>query len=180
MLDFLGRRRSGPSRARVESNRWLRSQAAGVTGRVLSIGSRDDRDGEGSHYRDHFENAAEYVTSDLDPGPGVDLVLDVRNMHKVRDGSFDCGFCSGVLEHVDDPWASVREIHRILVPRGALPPGVPVRRPLHMKPHDYWRFTAYGIQVLLRERFQILSLQAIDERDARFPAAYWVKAQRIP
>ena len=56
---------AGVSKGRVESNRWIRRHAAAVMGTVLSIGSRDDRDGEGGFYRNCFTRAASYTTSDV-------------------------------------------------------------------------------------------------------------------
>src|SRR5262245_21286999 len=114
--------------ARMESNRWLTMQTASIHGRVLSIGSMDDRDGEGRHYRNYFTGATSYTTSEHIPYPGCELVIDVRKMPQVANASFDCVFCSGVLEHVDDYDAGMREITRILMPGGVLLLGLPFRQ----------------------------------------------------
>lgn len=164
------------SRARLESNAWLREQCGGIRGRVLSIGSGDDQDHEGCRYRDYFPLASEYVTSEVDEQAGCELVLDVRAMDVLDDGSFDCVFCSGVLEHVDDPQAAMAEIERVLRPGGLLLLGVPFRQAIHMRPNDFWRFTEYGVRVLL-ERLEILEVHPVDDIDPPgFPAAYWTRA----
>lgn len=167
----------GPSRGRVESNRWLSSAAAGVTGDVLSIGSRDDADGEGGFYRAYFTSAASYTTSDV---AGVtDLHLDVRNMSGIATGRYGGIFCSGVLEHVDDFHAALSEITRILVPGGTLLLGLPFRQAIHDEPLDFWRFTRFAIELLLKDRYNVHEIREIDVEVKNFPMAYWVKAVKI-
>jgi len=163
----------------MESNRWLAAQTATIQGSVLSIGSADDSDGAGRHYRDYFTRADSYTTSEYIPYPGCDLVIDVRHMPQVSDASFDCVFCSGVLEHVDDYDAGMREIRRVLKPGGVLLLGLPFRQKLHLAPTDYWRFTEFGIRMLLqRTGYQIDEIVPIDASVADFPAAYWSRATK--
>jgi SAM-dependent methyltransferase len=190
--DFMLRRIIGKSRAligrratqhatsaRSESNRWLRIHCADVKGDVLSIGSGADSDEGGSHYRSYFASAKSYTTSEVTPGFPTDLVLDVRRMPEVADGAYDCIFCSGVLEHVDDYRAGLAELTRILKPGGVLLLGLPFRQAIHLAPHDYWRFTEYGIKYLLADTYELLELAAIDAaREPGFAAAYWVKARK--
>lgn len=164
------------SLARLESNRWLAGQCATITGKVLSIGSGTDVDAQGRHYRDYFPLASHYVTSDVTPG--CDLILDARSVPEISDGAYDCIFCSGVLEHVDDYQAALAEITRILRPGGVLLLGLPFRQALHGAPQDYWRFTEYGIRHLLRESYEIEELVEIDLTVQDFPVTYWVRARR--
>ncbi len=65
------------------------------------------------------------------------------------DQSFDGVLCSQVLEHVDRPETVVREMFRILKPGGVGLISVPFFYNLHMEPHDYFRFSPYGIKELL-------------------------------
>jgi SAM-dependent methyltransferase len=151
---------------------WCRA----VTGDVLSIGSQDDADGRGRLYRDYFVSARSYTTSEVAPRPGCDRVLDVRAMPEVADESYDAIFCSGVLEHVDDCHAAVRECGRILRPGGVFLVGVPFQQRIHCAPLDFWRFTVYGVRYLLRD-FELEALEAIGD-DAKFPWTYWAKARK--
>lgn len=180
LLKLLWRKLAPSSRARREGNAWLKRHCADITGAVLSLGSGSDSDQRGGRYRDYFSKAAAYTTSEVSAEFGCDLVLDVRCMPQAASAAFDCVFCSGVLEHVDDFQAGLRELVRILKPGGILLLGLPFRQPLHLAPYDYWRFTEYGIRALLKNNFEILTLDPVGGRAADFPAAYWCKARRLP
>ena len=170
-------RNHGISRARLESNDWLRQHSGQIEGRVLSIGSGDDSDGEGGRYRDYFSAASSYTTSEVSADFECELVLDIRSMPEMADNAFDCIYCSGVLEHVDDFQAAFAEITRILADGGVLLLGLPFRQAIHLAPNDYWRFTEFGIRYLLRDEYAIEEIRAIDPVErSEFPATYWAKA----
>jgi len=158
---------------RKASNALLKRWAATITGDVLSIGSSTDQDGAEKHYRDYFTAATSYTTSEV--MPGCDLVLDVRSMPTVADESYDAVFVSGVLEHVDDLWAAVRECYRIVKRGGLLLLGVPFRQKIHRAPQDFWRFTEYAVRYLLKA---CVIEELVTIGDPLSPAAYWVKARR--
>ncbi|MBN1865297.1 MAG: class I SAM-dependent methyltransferase [Victivallales bacterium] len=150
-----------------------------ICGEVLSIGSSDDSDGQGDYYRNYFTSASSYTTSDVYKECKSDLILDVRSMPEIKDESYDCIFCSGVLEHVDDYQSAFFEITRILKSHGILLIGFPFRQAIHMSPDDFWRFTEYGIKYLLKDSYDIIEITAIDsKRKMEFPATYWVKARK--
>lgn len=161
------------SASRAESNRLLRKWCAGVSGDVLSIGSGDDADRQGSHYRDYFTSAKSYTTSEVTEG--CDLVIDVMNPGKLG-RKWDAIFCSGVLEHVEDPVAALDGMRSLLRKQGTLLLGVPFRQAIHRAPEDFWRWTEYGLRVLLfRNGFVVDEIVPIDGPPTH-PAAYWVRA----
>ena len=160
--------------SRAESNRVLRKWCAPVTGDVLSIGSGDDADRQGAHYRDYFTSASSYTTSEV--VEGCDLVLDVMNPGKLG-RKWDAIFCSGVLEHVNDPDAALDGMKSLLRKKGTLLLGVPFRQAIHRAPEDFWRWTEHGIRVLLeRHGYTVEQVVPIDGGVANFPAAYWIRA----
>jgi SAM-dependent methyltransferase len=159
------------------SDALLAKWCPGINGDVLSIGSQDDRDGRGRRYRDYFRSARSYTTSEVAPRPDCDLVLDVRAMPEIADASYDCVFCSGVLEHVDDCHAAVAEIHRILRPGGLFLVGVPFGQRLHCAPMDFWRFTGYGLKYLLRA-FAVEEIVPFGD-DPKFAWTYWARARKV-
>lgn len=166
--------------SRRESNSVLREWCGEVTGRVLSIGSSNDGDNEGRTYREYFRMAESYTTSEYgDRSSGCDLSLDVRDMSSVKDGSYSAVFCSGVLEHVDDYLAGVRECHRVLTSGGVFLVGIPFRQAIHRPPQDFWRFTIHGVRYFLHVAgFKVEDLVGVDASDPTFPAAYWAKARK--
>lgn len=180
VIEYLRRRLSIPSRARKESNKWLRQECKDIQGDVLSIGSGNDSDGEGGFYRNYFSHASSYTTSEVSEEFNSDLVVDVRSIPEIKDESYDCIYCSGVLEHVDDYQTGLSEITRILKVGGILFLGLPFRQAIHQSPKDFWRFTEYGIKYLLKSSYETIDLVSIDaKRKMEFPSAYWIKAKKI-
>ena len=54
-----------------------------------------------------------------EPAPGLTLInADVAAMPQVPDGSVDIAYSRSVMEHLADPQAALREIHRVLKPGG--------------------------------------------------------------
>lgn len=83
--------------------------------------------------------------------------------------SFDTVFSSQVLEHVPEPWRMVEEMARVLKPGGYLILSAPHIWGLHEVPHDYFRFTCYGLAYLA----QRTGLEVLDVHPM---AGYWVTA----
>lgn len=167
------------SRGRKEGNEWLYRRCRDIRGHVLSIGSGSDSDSQGDVYRNYFIRASSYTTSEVSESFNCDLTLDIRSMPEIKDESYDCVFCNGVLEHVDNYKAGLNEITRILKRGGILFLGLPFRQPLHMAPQDFWRFTEYGIRYMLRETYEILDILPNDTTVKNFPAAYLIMAKKL-
>lgn len=92
---------------------------------------------------------AETVTAvDRGAAPGLDAVADLKHL-PYGDGAFEVVFCSQVLEHDPAPAALLAELRRVLKPGGVLLISVPHLSRIHDAPHDYFRFTAYGLRELL-------------------------------
>lgn len=102
--------------------------------------------------------AAGYQPSRAYGAYNCDCHQDIQNM-SFADASFDAVLCIEVLEHVADPFATARELARVLRPDGTLfltTPflynyhGKPVKAhsPSHESYPDYWRFTHEGLEHL--------------------------------
>jgi SAM-dependent methyltransferase len=112
-------------------------------GRVLDAGA-----GRGV-YRELLAGFAEcYVGMDVAPTQATDVLGDAQRL-PFADGAFDTVFCSQVLEHVPEPWLALAEFRRVLKPGGHLILTVPHLSWLHNEPHDYYRYTLYGLRFLL-------------------------------
>jgi ubiquinone/menaquinone biosynthesis C-methylase UbiE len=108
-------------------------------------------------YRQFLKGVARYVGLDY-PSTRECLATKVRpEVHgdartlPFADHSFDGVLCSQVLEHVDQPETVVQEMSRILKTGGVGLISVPFFYNLHMEPHDYFRFSPYGIKELLEK-----------------------------
>lgn len=105
-----------------------------------------------SPYRALFAHCR-YVTADWPQsvhkgGQAADISASLEEL-PVPSGSFDAVLCTQVLEHVGEPLAVLRELHRILRPSGELWLTVPLVWPLHEEPYDFFRYTSYGLRHLL-------------------------------
>jgi len=97
------------------------------------------------------------IAVDLRRGTGVQVLGDAQALGLI-DGVFDVVLCTEVLEHLPEPQRAVDEMFRVLKPGGTLILTTRFLFPIHDAPHDYFRFTKYGLRHLLR-RFEIRELQ---------------------
>jgi SAM-dependent methyltransferase len=117
--------------------------------RVLDAGA-----GEGN-YRKFF---AKHRYCGLDLGVGdaawdysrLDVVGDLARL-PFPDGTFEAAINIVTLEHVTDPSRVVCELARTLVSGGRLLLIAPLEWEEHQTPHDYFRYTRYGLEFLLRK-----------------------------
>ncbi len=65
------------------------------------------------------------------------------------DGAFDRVLCTETLEHLTDPQLFLNEVARVLCPGGCLYMTAPLSFKEHQQPHDYFRYTRYGLALLL-------------------------------
>lgn len=76
------------------------------------------------------------------------------------DASFDTVVSFQVLEHTPDPMALVHELRRVLRPAGVMILSAPFSYRLHEAPHDYFRYTPWGLRSLVeREGLTVESLR---------------------
>jgi SAM-dependent methyltransferase len=116
---------------------WLREQQAGGA-QVLDVGCGD------RPYAELFPGA---VGFDVPGNPHADLHGSLEAI-PVEDASFDVVLCLQVLEHVPDPAAAVRELHRVVRPGGRVLLTTHGIYPFHPNPDDLWRWTHQGLERL--------------------------------
>jgi SAM-dependent methyltransferase len=131
---------------RVTLDRFV--QAHHSAGLTLDIGAQN------GPYAAFFPNR---VALDIRRGRGVQLIGDAQALG-LADAAFDVVLCTEVLEHLPEPQRAVDEMFRVLRPGGTLLLTTRFLFPIHDAPHDYFRFTKYGLRHLLR-RFIIVELQ---------------------
>ena len=106
-----------------------------------------------SPYRSRFRDVR-YVGLDDGRGDprwdysGLNVSGDLLAM-PFRDRAFDHVLCTETLEHLTDPEDFLKEVARVLRPGGHLHLSAPLSFKEHQQPHDYFRYTRYGLALLL-------------------------------
>ena len=115
--------------------------------RILDIGSYDSSESS-FNYSQFFRNDGwEYIGMDIKEGPNVDLVVsDMYNWSEIENESFDVVISGQAFEHMEFFWITIKEIYRILKPRGYCCIIVPSSGPVHKNPVDCYRFTDDGVR----------------------------------
>ncbi|HYZ84677.1 MAG TPA: class I SAM-dependent methyltransferase [Bryobacteraceae bacterium] len=91
----------------------------------------------------------------------IDAQADLARL-PFRDASFDAAIHIVTLEHVPEPALVLRELGRVLRPGGRLFLVVPHEWEEHQQPHDYFRYTRYGLEYLLTQaRMRVNRLEPV-------------------
>jgi SAM-dependent methyltransferase len=97
-----------------------------------------------------------YVGLDLGIGDtdwnytGLDALGDLQRL-PFPDSCFDACINIVTLEHVREPADVIKELSRTLKPGGRILLVVPHEWEEHQQPHDYFRYTRFGIEYLLKK-----------------------------
>lgn len=120
-----------------------RSQTSNSTPFVLDVGCGN------KPYADLFEGC-NYKGMDCTTINSLpDIVGDATNI-PFESNTIDIVFCTQVIEHITEPKAVIEEFYRVLKPDGFLILTGPFYWPLHEEPFDFYRFTKYGFEHLLK------------------------------
>ena len=141
--------------ARNGLHRGLAEFFPGLHGRVLDVGCGR------KPYR-HLVPAADYVGLELDTpelrGLGAADLYYTGGSFPVQAASFDAVICSQVLEHIFTPADFLGEIRRVLRPGGSLLLTTPFAWDEHSQPHDFGRYSSFGLaHVLQQAGFEIVA-----------------------
>jgi SAM-dependent methyltransferase len=134
-------------------------------GEVLDIGCGN------KPYAALFSSAVtRYVGVDIEQShlQKVDIICPATAI-PLADNSFDTVLCTQTIEHVYDHQKLLAEAFRLLKPGGYLILSGPFYWPLHEEPHDFFRFTRYGFEELLRSTG--FSVQSVEENGGSWSLA---------
>lgn len=149
MPSFLSRLYPDPFYISHSTLRRVLTESGGyATGTLLDIGCGREP------YRALFSGVEWYVGIDL-PSTGygtraLDVLGDAHNL-PFGASTFDTVLCTEVLEHVPEPSQVLSEVNRVLKPGGVLILTVPLTWGLHEAPHDYYRYTEFGVRYLVEK-----------------------------
>ncbi len=140
----------------------VESFARGLSQRELVL---DAGAGEGQ-YCAYFRNAR-YVGVDLGVGDaawdygGLDAVCDLNALPFAGE-VFGAALNVVTLEHLQDPQLALSEISRVMRTGGALLLVAPHEWEVHQSPHDFFRYTRHGLELLLgRAGFVEIRVEAV-------------------
>lgn len=117
---------------------------------VLEIGSRMTTPGAWWIVNRDLAQGA-WTGTDMQAGPGVDVVADMHNPPEAWRGAFTGVLCSEVLEHVARPWVALPQIRSVIKPGGWIVVTTLTSFPIHGFPDDYYRYTPSGLRLLLED-----------------------------
>ena len=135
-------------RAIQSNNDWVRRLLPLMRGVVLDLGCGN------APYRDDIRAVAgDYVgvdwPSSMHATSRVDVFADLARPLPFARACADTVTIFKVLEHVREPAAFLEECHRVLRDDGRIVILVPFLHPVHEAPHDYFRYTRFGLEHLL-------------------------------
>lgn len=165
----------------LERREHLRSIAAAAeaygSGLTLDVGS-------GTKPYEHLvaPHAERYLGLDLPPRPSIERRITGAERRRrsvdiygsalhlpFSDETFGAVVSFQVLEHVPEPQRMMQEISRVLRAGGHLILSTPQMWHVHEAPHDYYRFTRYGLEHLSRS----CGLEVVETHGV---AGFWARA----
>ncbi len=121
-----------------------------IRGRVIDLGC-----GTSPYKDDILKIADELVGVDWRNSQhdqsNVDVFADLTKKLPFEENHADTVVSFQVMEHIPEPAFFLSECFRILRPGGRLLITVPFMWHVHEEPHDYFRYTRYGLEHLLRK-----------------------------
>jgi SAM-dependent methyltransferase len=121
--------------------------------RVLNVFASRDKSGFREHvYQPLFENV-NYETIDFWADKFIYQDEETNSSTlPFESNSFDALITTKILmEHVSEPSDTIKEIARVLKPRGEAFIIAPFGMPIHQPPHDYFRYTEHGLKHLFKK-----------------------------
>ena len=128
------------------------------TEKIIDIGAGELK------YRQYFRHCI-YRSQDLCVGDskwdfsGIDIISSAYDIPE-DNHSYDYILCIQVLEHLEFPDKAFTEFNRLLKTGGRLLLSAPLGQGEHQIPHDYFRYTQYGLRSLgERSGFKLVLIQ---------------------
>lgn len=126
------------------------AQSLPYKGRVIDLGC-----GTAPYKEDILTVADEYIGVDWGNSyhktSKIDIQADLTKRLPFDDEYADTVVSFQVMEHLPDPSFFLSECYRILKPGGSFFITVPFMWHVHESPYDYYRYTRYGLEYLLKK-----------------------------
>jgi hypothetical protein len=114
---------------------------------VLELGTLQSIPGRSTMHRDFVPHAYEFIGTDIQTGPDVDVVADIHRLSSVfAQESLDCVISCSTFEHLKYPHLAALEISKCLSIGGIVFVQTHHCFPLHAYPYDYFRFSREALE----------------------------------
>jgi 2-polyprenyl-3-methyl-5-hydroxy-6-metoxy-1,4-benzoquinol methylase len=140
---------------------YERSFKVHATGKLLDMGC--GKVPLYSAYRPYVSDIQCIDWSNSPHGPiYLDKECDLTEAIPYADQSFDTIVLSDVLEHLPEPSACWKEMHRLLKPGGKVLLNVPFLYQIHEAPNDYYRYTEFALRRFADQSgFEVVELSSL-------------------
>ena len=112
---------------------------------------------------------------DVYPSLTADIIMEPACTYPIASASMDGISCLAVLEHVEQPWVVVREIHRILKPGGIAYIDWPFLQPVHGYPSHFYNATRAGLETMFKDGFEVLTLETFSNQTPDHTATWLLR-----
>jgi SAM-dependent methyltransferase len=102
-------------------------------------------------YKSFFSHTKYESTDFTDPYKILDFVCNLEKIPK-NESYYDAVISTEVLEHVENPEKVIKEFYRILKTDGKLFLTTPQQFMIHQAPYNFFYFTKYGLESLLKKQ----------------------------
>jgi SAM-dependent methyltransferase len=130
-------------------DRFLRMFSSHIKGDLYDLGC-----GELPYKRWFMQYVERYVGVDWSGTlheMNADIVADLNEQLPIKDQVADTVVSLSVMEHLREPQSMLNEAFRILRPGGSMILQVPFMWWVHEAPHDYFRYTCYGLKYMFEK-----------------------------
>jgi SAM-dependent methyltransferase len=143
---------------------------------VLELGTLQSVPGRSTLHRDWVPHAGEFLGTDIQDGPDVDIVADLHKLTEVTGSErFDVIISASTFEHLKYPTLAAHELMKALKVGGLLYVQTHQSFPLHGYPNDYFRFSQDALAGLFGTRmgFEVVAT------NYDFPVRLYSRRDRI-
>lgn len=109
--------------------------------------------GESPYKKFFLQYAEKYIAvdwADSYHNTKADIIADLNEPLPINDAVADSVVSLSVLEHLHEPQIMIKEAYRILKSGGRFVAQVPWQWCIHEAPYDFFRYTPYGLNYLMR------------------------------
>ncbi|MFY4743993.1 methyltransferase domain-containing protein [Aliarcobacter butzleri] len=131
------------------SDKWIESYSKYYKGTLVDLGC-----GEASHKNYFLQYVNKYIGVDWTKtlhNSKADIISDLNKKIEIEDDFADTIISLSVMEHLCEPQIFLNESYRILKKDGTIILGVPWMWRIHEAPHDYFRYTPYGLKYMFEK-----------------------------